>query len=210
MNELTNERLIQPFGYSEMYEWSIIPQISQTKLGSFVQFSKHYPDKIELYHDEDGILAGVSTICSVLESDDPDNWPLTYLSDPVGDIYLRKETLAVGIKQYDQNNELSYIQTKPWEHYVKVKSKEFDDSKKYVKRSNRPEWVRVNLLGKTIVRDDGSCIPGKYCSPYVGDDMNMVGKAVLSDSEYASKRYRFYVLNRISENTILISNIHTL
>ena len=37
-----------------------------------------------------------------------------------GDNYLKKERLAVGIKQYDQHNEFSYISTRPWEHYVNV------------------------------------------------------------------------------------------
>ena len=59
------EKLIQPFGYTEMYEWTKTP--TNQRFGLFVQFSKRYPDRIEPCHSEDGVLAGVSSICSAVE-----------------------------------------------------------------------------------------------------------------------------------------------
>ena len=93
--------LIQKFGYTEMYEWS---SPSNKRLGLFVQFDKRHPNKIQPYTG-DGVLVGVSTVCSVKESDNPDNWKSAYLCDEVGDYYLKKETLAVGVKEYDQKEE---------------------------------------------------------------------------------------------------------
>lgn len=193
--------LIQNFGYSEMYEWS---NVSNRNFGIFVQFDKRNPNKIEPYTG-DGVLLGVSTICSVLESDDPDNWKYAYIVNEVGDFYLKEETLAVGIKDYDQDEEMSFIKTQPWKHYVKVEVDGYDSSKKYVRRSDRAEWVRVNVLGKVIVRDNGECVPGQFCEPVVGTkDKEFVGTA--KPAEKDSKLSKFYVLERLSSNSILILN----
>ena len=193
--------LIQNFGYSEMYEWS---NVSNRNFGIFVQFDKRNPNKIEPYTG-DGVLLGVSTICSVLESDDPDNWKYAYIVNEVGDFYLKEETLAVGIKDYDQNEEMSFIKTQPWKHYVKVEVDGFDSSKKYVRRSDRAEWVRVNVLGKVIVRDNGQCMPGEFCEPVVDTmDREFIGTAKPAEKE--SKQPKFYVLERVSSHSILILN----
>lgn len=193
--------LIQNFGYSEMYEWS---NVSNRNFGIFVQFDKRNPNKIEPYTG-DGVLLGVSTICSVLESDDPDNWKYAYIVNEVGDFYLKEETLAVGIKDYDQDEEMSFIKTQPWKHYVKVEVDGYDSSKKYVRRSDRAEWVRVNVLGKVIVRDNGECVPGQFCEPVVGTkDKEFVGTAKTAEKD--SKLPKFYVLERLSSNSILILN----
>ena len=140
-----------------------------------------------------------------MESDDPDNWKYAYIVNEVGDFYLKEETLAVGIKDYDQNEEMSFIKTQPWKHYVKVEVDGFDSSKKYVRRSDRAEWVRVNVLGKVIVRDNGECVPGQFCEPVVGTkDKEFVGTA--KPAEKDSKLPKFYVLERLSSNSILILN----
>ena len=127
---------IQQFGYTEMYEWTSIPTDGKL-LGYFVQFSKRYQDRIEKSYLEDAQIAGVTTICSVLESDNPDYWKNTYMTNNVGDVFMREETLAIGVKCYDQDLELSYMSTRPWKHYVKVLNKEYDASKKYIQRRYR-------------------------------------------------------------------------
>ena len=198
-----NDNNIQEFGYAEMYEWSSSPD-SSTRLGKFVTFDKEAPGKITFAHDLDDII-GVSTVCARDTSDDPDEWKYSYLCNEYGDIYLQKERLAVGAKQYDQYNEINYIKTYPWEHYIKIENKYLDKEKKYVKRSNRIEWVRVNLLGKTIVKDNGKCQPGEYCTVYSGKMKEFYGTAVPFDSK-KSKNKKFYVLDRLSDNTILILN----
>ena len=117
------------------------------------------------------------------------------------DLYLQKEKLAVGEKVYDQFNEMNYIRTRPWEHFITMDNKYYDKSKKYVKRTNRIEWIRVNILGKCIVLDDGNCKAGEWCMPYTGKIKAKQGSAVPA-SEDAKNKY--YVLARLSESTILI------
>ena len=194
---------IQEFGYTEMYEWAVVPN-HESRLGRFVTFDKEKHDMIIPAHNDDFIL-GVTTVCATNTSDDPEEWKFSYLCNEYGDLYLQKERLAVGTKQYDQFNEMNYIRTYPWEHYIKIENKYLEKDKKYVKRSKRVEWIRVNLLGKTIVKDNGECQPGKFCTVYSGKLKENWGIAVPYD-EKKSKNKKFYVLDRLSENTILILN----
>lgn len=198
-----NNNNIQEFGYTEMYEWAKVIN-NENKLGKFVTFDKEISGKITFAHDNDEIL-GVSTVCAVNTSDDPDEWKYSYLCNEYGDLYLKKERLAVGTKLYDQYSEMNYIKTYPWEHFIKIENKYLDKNKKYVKRSNRPEWIRVNLIGKTIVQDNGECKPGEYCTVYSGKMKELWGIAIPYDSK-KTKNKKFYVLERLSDNTILILN----
>lgn len=200
-----DESLIHKFGFSEMYEWADIPTCT-SKLGKIVQFDKTVPNKVRLY-DGKGIICGITTINSAIDSDDPDHWYAENMFNEYGDLYLRKEKLAVGVKQYDHVNEISYVQTKPWEHLVPLKHPTFDPDAKYIKRSNRGEWVRVNLLGKCIIEDDGTCVPGEYCTPVVS---KLVKKQGTVTKAKPNSKIKLYVMKRISENTILVINKCTL
>lgn len=192
---------IQPIGFSEMYEWSNIPE---NKVGRFVTFSKTEPNKIELFgKNEDDICLGVTTVNSIIDSNNFHHWHNKFRKNEFGDYYLEKERLAVGSKVYDENLELSFIRTYPWEHFIQVLTPEFDESKQYILRCNRNEWIRVNLLGKCIVTDNGSCTPGTYCTPYVGNDETLAGTAVPVTE---TSKHKFYVLERISDTTIAILN----
>lgn len=194
---MENQKFITPVGYSEMYEWAEVPDVVFAR---FVQFDTRDPEKIIPY--KGGVLLGVSTIQSLVTSDDPDEWKYAYLVNEVGDKYLKKEKLAVGIKEYDQLNEISYIHTQPYEHYINVPSSYLNTSTQYTKRTKRREWVRVNLIGKVIVYDNGTCNPGEFCSPYEGKEKIYFGTAV----PYDGGKYKFYVTKRFSDKTIEIVN----
>lgn len=191
---------IQGFGYAEMYEWKEIPE-HKNRLGRFVTFDKEEKSKITYAHNND-YLIGVTTVCAQDTSDDPDEWKYSYLCNEYGDLYLQKEKLAVGAKQYDQYLEMNYIRTYPWEHFIKIPNKYLDKEKKYVKRSNRPEWVRVTLIGKAIVKDNGKCKPGDFCTVYSGKIKDLYGTAVPATEK--TKNSKYYVIDRLSENTILV------
>lgn len=192
--------LIQKFGYSEMYEWNEIP-LNDSKLGRFVTFSKEDSTKITKVNKEDQYVIGVTTVNSVIDSDNPDEWKYKNICNEYGDLYLQKEKLAVGEKVYDQLNEINYIRTRPWEHFITIDNKYYDKNAKYVKRTNRAEWIRVTLLGKTIVYDRGKCTLGEYCTPYTGKIKEDFGMAVPANENSTNK---YYVIDRLSENTILI------
>lgn len=192
--------LIQKFGYAEMYEWENVPE-NDRKLGRFVTFSANDKSKIVPVNKQDQYVIGVTTVNAVAESDNPDEWKYKNLCNEYGDLYLRKERLAVGEKVYDQLNEMNYIKTRPWEHFVTIDNKYYNKDAKYVKRTNRAEWTRVNLIGKCIVYDGGKCNPGEWCTPYTGKVKANYGIAVPADEKSINK---YYVIERLSENTVLI------
>ena len=194
---------IQKFGYSEMYEWETIPP-QQYRLGRFVTFSTTSPEKIVPVSKATDIVFGVTTVNSVTDSDNPNEWKYKNICNEYGDMYLQNLRLAVGAKVYDQVNEINFIKTYPWEHYVPVQNKFFDEKKQYVKRTNREEWIRVNLIGKCVVFDDGSCKPGEWCVPYTGKMKELQGSAVPAPEK--TKQQKFYVLGRVSDKTIIILN----
>lgn len=198
MDRNNQNDFIQKFGYTEMYEWKDHSTVAN-RLGIFVQFDKETPYKIVPY--EDGYLVGVSTINALTVSDNPDQWKYANLCNEVGDIYLRKEKLAVGQKVYDEVLELNYIVTRPWEHFVTVPNDNYDKKKKYIPRTGRIEWAKVNLIGKCIVRDNGECKPGEFCQPYDGRLKQKFGTAIPAKEDSKNK---FYVLQRLTDTTILI------
>ncbi|MFE4403911.1 peptidase G2 autoproteolytic cleavage domain-containing protein, partial [Bacillus subtilis] len=61
----------------------------------------------------------------------------------------------------------------------------------YIPRSQRPEWVAVGLLGKLLVRDDGTCEVNSYCK---SNDEGIATKA--------NQGYR--VLERTGPNQVLV------
>ena len=194
-----NEDLIQKFGFSEMYEWSQTPD-TNNRHGRFVQFDPEYPNKIKLCSDCKNIV-GVSTINASIVSDNPEEWCSKNLFNEYGDAFLQVETLSVGEQVYDQENEMAYIKTRKWQHYIPVQNPNFDNTKEYTKRTNRYEWIRVNILGKCIVEDDGNCKPGEYCTLYKGKIKSKQG-TVKPASE--KSEIKFYVLKRVSPKTIMI------
>ena len=195
-----NEKLINRFGYSEMYEWNIFPG-QENKYGRFVQFNKLNFDQINLAYDENIDVLGISTVNFVAVSDNPNDWHLKYLTNEFGDTFMTKERLAVGNKVYDQIEEFSYIRTFPYEQYIPIENKEFDRNKKYSKRTERSEWIAVTMIGKAIVKDDGKCEPGKYCKPKFSEITEEAGIAIPAEKE---DKNSFYVLSRVSKNTIMI------
>ena len=195
-----NEILIgNKFGYAEMYEWNNIPE-DIIPFGKLVQFSKEKPFTIELAHNTENIL-GITSINSVIESDDPQYWQYMYLFNEYGDIYLQKHIIAEGHKEYDELEELSYIKTEKTDSYIPIINEEYDYEKEYVPRSKRPEWIRVILLGKAILEDNGECKAGNYCTLYTGNDPLKFGTVVPAKED---DKLKIYVMNRVSDKTILV------
>lgn len=189
------DKLMNKFGYSEMYEWSELFEFNIVPYGRFVSFDNNEPGKIKLANNYDNII-GVTTINSVITSDDPNEWQGKYLCNEYGDCFLQKKDKAVAVNAYDDINEMPYIATYKDSEVVPVINDTFDKSRIYKKRSERPEWVRVNLLGKCIVVDDGNCKPGGYCT------VSKEGGIAVPCDDIEPKKY--YVIDRLTDNTIMI------
>ena len=193
-------KLMNKFGYSEMYEWSELFRYDIVPYGRFVTFDANEPGKICLASQYDFIL-GVTTINTAITSDDPEEWQGKYLCNEYGDCLLQSKDKAIAINAYDDVEELPYIATIKDTEVVPVINDNFDKELTYKKRSDRNEWIRVNLLGKCIVVDNGECIPGKYC--IVGDNgIAMPSNFSVKMSSKITNSY--YVIDRLTKNTIMI------
>lgn len=188
------------FGYSEMFEWGelVNPQIS--KICKFVQFSEKYPRAVILARNTNNMV-GVTSMMTSHVASNPSEWPYKYLFNEYGDLFLEEKNIGVGEKTYDPINEFSYMSTYEKTIYIPVENPQYDKEKEYTKRSLRNEWVKVTILGKAIVEDNGECVPGQYCTLYSGDDKQLYGTAVPYSGD---ENVKFYVLSRLSTHTILI------
>ena len=186
------DNLQNKFGYSEMYEWSELFKYDIIPFGRFVTFAEN--GKIRLANDNDFIV-GVTTINSAYVSDDPDEWQGKYLCNQYGDVLLQEKMIIHAENAYDDKEEFKYITTISNKEVVPVINEEYDKDKPYIKRSNRNEWIRVHLLGKCIVVDDGTLLPGSWCT--IGKD----GIAIHANSHSINK---YYVMDRLTEDTIMI------
>ncbi|MEC9489055.1 MAG: peptidase G2 autoproteolytic cleavage domain-containing protein [Halanaerobium sp.] len=121
------------------------------------------------------VLAGTAELC----------WKDKYLKDEWGRFQYEKVTVPA---KKDENGNIILA---GYEKMQKIINPDYDEKMQYVSRTKRPEWVPVGMLGKILVRDDGSCRVNGYCRP--NDD----GVATNSDSGYR-------VIKRSGEMQILI------
>lgn len=200
---MNSSSLTNKFGFSEMYEWSQIP-IDKYRYGRFVEFDPDYPDKIRLSVSGTNVV-GVASINAVDNiSDDMDHWWLENQFDEFGDILMKNETLAVGVKKYDNMKEMSYIETQKYDHLIPIKRETFRSDVKYNKRSSRPEWSVVTMMGKCIVTDYGKCAPGTRGKILSTDLLQYAGTLVPVEPSEEGLVKSYYVIRRVSENTVMI------
>ena len=110
MNDhLNNIRL--NFGFSEMYEWSEIPSEGISLYGKIVQFDPNCPEKIRLAQNKENIV-GITTINSVIDSDDPDHWQYQYVFNSYGDIFMIPNQYISCEESYDSELEVKKLDRK--------------------------------------------------------------------------------------------------
>ena len=73
--------------------------------------------------------------------------------------------------------------------------KYYDPERKYVERKDRPEWDYVGMLGVISVRDDGTCIPGKFCK---------CNNGIATLSQRRTARGSWKVIERVADNIVKV------
>jgi hypothetical protein len=150
--------------YAEMFEWKDQNPENEDRVGYFVTIDG---DKIRKANSTDDYILGVvSASPSVIGNNSADQWIGQYLKDEF-DRPLVDETG-------------NYILNPEW-----------DTTKEYIAREARPEWDAIGLVGRLLVRDDGTCIVNGYCKS------NDNGIATNGDSGYR-------VMKRVSENIVQV------
>jgi hypothetical protein len=153
--------------YAEMFEWEDGNPAGEDRRGCFVTLEGEYIRKATA---QDGYILGVvSAAPCVVGGAQGCGWQGMYQRDAWG---------AVLYEWVDG-------QQRP------VLNPAYDPSQPYEPRTQRPEWAAVGMMGKLIVRDDGSCLPNGYCAP------NDQGVAAA-----CAQGYR--VMKRVDSETVLI------
>ncbi|OQB13739.1 MAG: hypothetical protein BWY15_01588 [Firmicutes bacterium ADurb.Bin193] len=167
--------------YAEMFETA---SGSPIEPGYFVTLDGG--EKIRKATESDDYILGVSTAASgIVGNAGALRWKDKYLTDEWGVIRCHEVEIP---EERGEDGEIiipAHTETQP------MLNPEWDPQREYVPRAKRPEWVCVGLLGKLLVRDDGTCVPGGYCMP------NAQGVATAAESGYR-------VMKRTGENQVEI------
>ncbi|MFJ7364244.1 peptidase G2 autoproteolytic cleavage domain-containing protein [Peribacillus frigoritolerans] len=166
--------------YAEMFETTDGYPI---EFGYFVTLEK---DKVRIATGQDDYILGISSANPAFLADSGElRWKHKYLTTEWGEI-LYEETILSSVLDAEGNVVVpKRTALKP------VLNPDWDASLEYKPRSSRPEWIAIGLLGKLLVRDDGSCEVNGYCIPN--------GEGIATK---AKQGYR--VLERTGTNQILV------
>lgn len=169
--------------YAEYFEWLNGNPENEDNVGYFVTLDG---DKIRkaAAHD-DSILGVVSINPSVIGDSHQDDWYNKYVRDEWGRIQYHYVDVPATL-----NPEGKEIQSAR-QDYVPVLNPDWNPEEEYIPREKRPEWAAVGMMGKLLVRDDGTCEINKCCKP------NNDGIATAAETG-------FRVMKRVSENIVQI------
>ena len=171
--------------YAEMFEWADGNPNNEDRVGRFVTLDG---DKIALADQyTDFILGIVSGNPSVNGDVFDDQWQGMYLRDIYGRPIL--EDYEYPEKKDKKGNIIREAHTSRLEKL----NPDYDGTKPYIPRSERPEWDAVGMLGKLVAIDDGTCQVNGNCES---------GKNGIATRSIKQTPYR--VMNRIDENHIKV------
>ena len=143
--------------YAEFFEWMDGNPDNEDRIGYIVALNGN---KIELANSVDDVLGICSGTAMVLGDSAEWNWNKRYLTDDFGRV-LYSDYNIEHPATYDNEGE---ILDDAWTEHIHVPTPNpaYDASQTYIRRSERPEWQIVGLMGKLYVRDNGTCVVNGY------------------------------------------------
>jgi hypothetical protein len=142
--------------------------------------------KIRTASSADDYIVGITSATPGVIGDSAEmHWQDKFITDEWGRVQYGEVTLPV---ELDSGGRVLLPERTERQRLL---NPNWNPQQEYVPRMKRPEWVAVGLLGKLLVRDDGSCEVDSYCKP------NQDGIAVKASSGYR-------VLERTGEYQILV------
>lgn len=144
--------------YAEFFEWVDGNTSNEDRIGYLVSLEG---DKIKLASQGDEILGVVSGTAAILGDNSGDTWQKKYLTDNFGRIiYDMVEDFYIEIDS-ETKEEVKISNG----FYPRPRiNPDFDSSRPYLSREQRPEWDKIGMLGKLYARDDGTCVPNGYAT----------------------------------------------
>lgn len=162
--------------YSELFEWMDGNIDDDDRVGYFVTLDG---DKIRKATSQDLYILGVVSATPNIIGDSAGlRWNGKYMTDEWGRIRYHFVTIP----------EVTEKERVEWQPMI---NPEWNNEEPYVERITRPEWSAIGLIGKLLVRDDGSCQVNGYCRSNEG--------GIATNSEDG-----FRVMKRISPNIIQV------
>lgn len=174
--------------YAEYFEWKDGNPNNEDRVGYIVCLDG---DKIVKANTGDDILGICSGTAMVLGDSAEWNWSKRYLTDNFGRIIY--EDYDVEHEEIKDENTGKVIEEAWTEHiHAPKQNPAYDPSKAYIKRSERPEWQIVGMMGKLYVRDDGSCVVNGYADVKDGIATKASGKTNMR------------VMERVTDNIVRV------
>ena len=169
--------------YAEYFEWLDGNPNSEDRRGYFVTLDG---ERIKIAEPEDYILGIVSGQPSVVGNGD-ESWMGRYVLDDFG---------AFVYESFEYEDEVVDEETGETKTITRTGTKykenpDYDPSRSYVHREDRPEWDAVGMLGVLSVRDDGTCEVNGFCKVAKG------GIATKSENGYR-------VIKRVNDHIVKI------
>lgn len=197
--------------YAELFEWLDGNPDAEDRIGLFVTLDG---DKLRIASPEDDFILGVvSGNPSVVGDVHDDQWQGMYLYDIYGRPLWEEvevpaiteeftETTLVETGEMDEegnpvlreepHTETVVIEPAHTERRQKL-NPDYDSTQTYIPRTQRPEWGCVGMMGKLVVRDDGTCQPNGWAA--AGQD----GQATASQAHT-----RFRVISRLDPGHVRV------
>lgn len=174
--------------YAEYFEWKDGNPNNEDRVGYIVTLDG---DKIVKANTGDDVLGICSGTAMVLGDSAEWNWSKRYLTDDFGRIIY--EDYDVEHEEIKAENTGKVIKEAWTEHiHAPKQNPEYDTTKAYIKRADRPEWQIVGMMGKIYVRDDGSCVVNGYADVKDGIATKANGKTNMR------------VMERVTDNIVRV------
>lgn len=170
--------------YAEFFEWLDGNPDAEDRRGYFVTLDG---EKIRKAKPGDYILGIVSGQPSIIGNGD-ESWMGRYVMDDFGAFVYESFEYEEEVIDH-KTGEVACIVKKTGTKYKE--NPNYDPSKSYIQRADRPEWSAVGMLGVLSVWDDGTCEVNGYCNIADG------GIATKSDSGYR-------IVKRVNENIVKV------
>ena len=173
--------------YAEYFEWKDGNPNNEDRVGYIVTLDG---DKIVKANTGDDVLGICSGTAMVLGDSAEWNWNKRYLTDDFGRI-IYEDRMEHHEAIYNPDGELI---KEAWDEEVHApkQNPEYNASRAYIKRSDRPEWQIVGMMGKLYVRDDGSCAVNGYADVKDGIAIKANGKTNMR------------VMERVTDNIVRV------
>lgn len=174
--------------YAEYFEWKDGNPNNEDRVGYIVTLDG---DKIIKANTGDDVLGICSGTAMILGDSAEWNWSKRYLTDDFGRIIY--EDYDVEHEEIKDENTGKVIKEAWTEHiHAPKENPEYNASRAYIKRADRPEWQIVGMMGKIYVRDDGTCVVNGYADVKDGIATKANGKTNMR------------VMERVTDNIVRV------